>query len=102
MYSIIRIFAYLVSTVYVIKSPTLQYIPYLPRVSYLVLLYTNMYLYFSATLQKRLRRERRTRKELQEEYDAEVKRRLQLEEALKTAGNEEQIRLISGMYFYPY
>lgn len=50
----------------------------------------------SALVQKRLRRERRARKRLQEQFDVEVKRRVQLEEALKAAGATEQLSLING------
>ncbi|XP_017768103.1 PREDICTED: putative uncharacterized protein DDB_G0274435, partial [Nicrophorus vespilloides] len=46
-------------------------------------------------VQKRLRRERRARRQLQEQFEVEVKRRLQMEEALRAAGAGEQIRIIN-------
>uniref|UniRef100_A0A6P7GEV1 Uncharacterized protein LOC114337299 n=1 Tax=Diabrotica virgifera virgifera TaxID=50390 RepID=A0A6P7GEV1_DIAVI len=46
-------------------------------------------------VQKRLRREKKTRRRLQEKLDLENKRRGQLEEALRTAGAPEQINLIN-------
>ncbi|KAH0569088.1 hypothetical protein KQX54_021796 [Cotesia glomerata] len=46
--------------------------------------------------QKRLKKERRARKRLQEQLDLEVKRRTQLEEALKATGaTPEQVRAIA-------
>ncbi|EFN83052.1 hypothetical protein EAI_03999, partial [Harpegnathos saltator] len=46
--------------------------------------------------QKRLKKERRARKRLQEQLDLEVKRRTQLEEALKATGaSSEQVRAIT-------
>lgn len=54
------------------------------------------YLFFTAQVQKRLRRERRARRQLQEQLETEVKRRIQLEEALKAAGAGDQIRIING------
>ncbi|KAK9731838.1 hypothetical protein QE152_g13329 [Popillia japonica] len=50
---------------------------------------------FDTLVQKRLRRERRARRRLQEQLELEVKRRVQLEDALKTAGGDEQIRIIN-------
>lgn len=47
-------------------------------------------------MQKRLRRERRGRRQIQEQLEIEVKRRIQLEEALKAAGAADQIRIING------
>lgn len=47
-------------------------------------------------MQKRLRRERRARRQLQEQLETEVKRRAQFEEALKAAGASDQIRIING------
>jgi len=48
--------------------------------------------------QKRLKKERRARKRLQEQLDLEIKRRTQLEEALKATGaSSEQVRAITGM-----
>lgn len=47
--------------------------------------------------QKRLKKERRARKRLQEQLDLEIKRRTQLEEALKATGaSSEQVRAITG------
>lgn len=47
--------------------------------------------------QKRLKKERRVRKRLQEQLDLEIKRRTQLEEALKATGaSSEQVRAITG------
>lgn len=49
--------------------------------------------------QKRLKKERRARKRLQEQLDLEIKRRTQLEEALKATGaSSEQVRAITGKY----
>ncbi|KOX75326.1 hypothetical protein WN51_13196 [Melipona quadrifasciata] len=46
--------------------------------------------------QKRLKKERRARKRLQEQLDLEIKRRTQLEEALKATGaSPEQVRAIT-------
>ncbi|KAI4492725.1 hypothetical protein M0804_002516 [Polistes exclamans] len=46
--------------------------------------------------QKRLKKERRARKRLQEQLDLEIKRRTQLEEALKATGaSSEQVRAIT-------
>lgn len=61
-----------------------------------------IYLFFVAVLyQKRLKKERRARKRLQEQLDLEVKRRTQLEEALKATGaTPEQVRAIAGKYQY--
>ncbi|CAG9762858.1 unnamed protein product [Ceutorhynchus assimilis] len=47
------------------------------------------------TFQKRLRREKRTRKRLQDQLDLEVNRRAQLEEALRNAGAAEQLDTIN-------
>ena len=47
--------------------------------------------------QKRLKKERRARKRVQEQLDLEIKRRTQLEEALKATGaSSEQVRAITG------
>lgn len=52
--------------------------------------------------QKRLKKERRARKRLQEQLDLEIKRRTQLEEALKATGaSSEQVRAITGTYQHP-
>jgi len=57
-------------------------------------------LFFVAVVyQKRLKKERRARKRLQEQLDLEIKRRTQLEEALKATGaSSEQVRAITGMF----
>lgn len=55
-------------------------------------------LFVPAVVQKRLRRERRARRRLQEQLETEVKRRMQLEEALKATGAVEQLRIINGAY----
>lgn len=52
--------------------------------------------YVTGQVQKRLRRERRARRQMQEQLETEVKRRIQLEEALKAAGAGDQIRIING------
>ncbi|KYN20799.1 hypothetical protein ALC57_06705 [Trachymyrmex cornetzi] len=54
-------------------------------------------LFFVAVVyQKRLKKERRARKRLQEQLDLEIKRRTQLEEALKATGaSSEQVRAIT-------
>lgn len=50
--------------------------------------------------QKRLKKERRARRRLQETLDLEIKRRNQLEEALKATGaSSEQVKAIAGMFF---
>ncbi|KAF7285707.1 hypothetical protein GWI33_010202 [Rhynchophorus ferrugineus] len=46
-------------------------------------------------MQKRLRREKSARKTLQQQIDLEFKRRMQLEEALRSAGAAEQIAVIN-------
>ncbi|XP_076273608.1 dachshund family transcription factor isoform X2 [Rhynchophorus ferrugineus] len=48
-----------------------------------------------ANMQKRLRREKSARKTLQQQIDLEFKRRMQLEEALRSAGAAEQIAVIN-------
>ncbi|KAJ3631430.1 hypothetical protein MTP99_012559 [Tenebrio molitor] len=50
---------------------------------------------YYSLVQKRLRRERRARRRLQDQLEAEVKRRIQMEEALKAAGAGEQLRIIN-------
>lgn len=51
----------------------------------------------SVVYQKRLKKERRVRKQVQDQLDLEMKRRTQLEEALKATGaTPEQIRAITG------
>lgn len=53
----------------------------------------------SVMYQKRLKKERRARKRLQEQLELEIKRRTQLEEALKATGaSSEQVRAITGKY----
>lgn len=59
---------------------------------------TTISLFVPAVAQKRLRRERRARRRLQEQLETEVKRRMQLEEALKATGAVEQLRIINGAY----
>ncbi|ERL94474.1 hypothetical protein D910_11751 [Dendroctonus ponderosae] len=49
-----------------------------------------------ANFQKRLRREKRTRKRLQDQLDLEMNRRAQLEEALRSAGASDQIDAINA------
>ncbi|KAH1028011.1 hypothetical protein HUJ05_001419 [Dendroctonus ponderosae] len=49
----------------------------------------------AANFQKRLRREKRTRKRLQDQLDLEMNRRAQLEEALRSAGASDQIDAIN-------
>lgn len=51
-----------------------------------------------AMMQKRLRREKRARRRLQEQLETELKRRAQLEDALKATGAVEQLRIINGGY----
>nr|XP_050862457.1 dachshund homolog 2 isoform X7 [Vespula vulgaris] len=52
--------------------------------------------YEKVVYQKRLKKERRARKRLQEQLDLEIKRRTQLEEALKATGaSSEQVRAIT-------
>ncbi|XP_023312287.1 dachshund homolog 1-like, partial [Anoplophora glabripennis] len=46
-------------------------------------------------VQKRLRRERRARRRLQEQLELEASRRAQLEDALRAAGASEQINMIN-------
>lgn len=58
---------------------------------------------FTVIYQKRLKKERRARKRLQEQLDLEIKRRTQLEEALKATGaSSEQVRAITGKYEQAY
>lgn len=48
-------------------------------------------------MQKRLRKERRARRRLQEQLEMEMKRRVQLEEALKASGASVQaLRILNG------
>ncbi|KAK0178806.1 hypothetical protein PV327_007656 [Microctonus hyperodae] len=56
-----------------------------------------VFYYCAAVLfQKRVKKERRARKRLQEQLDLEIKRRTQLEEALKATGaSSEQVRAIA-------
>lgn len=57
------------------------------------------YLLFSVSYQKRFKKERRTRKQIQDQLDLEIKRRTQLEDALKATGaTADQIRAITGKY----
>lgn len=58
----------------------------------------NLEIFFSALVQKRLRREKRTRRRLQEQLETEAKRRAQLEDALKATGAVDQLRIINGTY----
>lgn len=52
---------------------------------------------FPVAYQKRLKKERRARRRLQDQLDLEVKRRTQLEDALKATGaTTEQVRSITG------
>lgn len=55
---------------------------------------------FAAVLyQKRFKKERRSRRRLQETLDLEIKRRKKLEEALKATGaSPEQVRAIAGKF----
>lgn len=49
--------------------------------------------------QKRLKKERRARKQIQDQLDLEIKRRTQLEDALKATGaTPEQVRAITGNF----
>jgi uncharacterized protein YdaL len=51
--------------------------------------------------QKRLKKERRARKQIQDQLDLEIKRRTQLEDALKATGaSPEQVRAITGNWFF--
>lgn len=52
---------------------------------------------FSVLYQKRFKKEKETRKRLQDQLDQELKRRSQLEEAIKTTtSNSEILRLLNG------
>lgn len=53
-------------------------------------------MFVSVLIQKRLRREKRIRRRLQDQLDLESKRRSHLEEALRAAGAADQISLING------
>lgn len=52
--------------------------------------------FVTVAIQKRLRREKRTRKRLQDQLDLELNRRNQLEDALRNAGAADQIEAING------
>lgn len=63
---------------------------------------TNYYIRFviAVVYQKRLKKERRVRKQVQDQLDLEIKRRAQLEDALKATGaTPEQVRAITGNSF---
>lgn len=53
--------------------------------------------FVSVLVQKRLRREKRICRRLQDQLHLESKRRTHLEEALRGAGGSEQIAVINGM-----
>lgn len=56
-----------------------------------------LFAYFvTVAIQKRLRREKRTRKRLQDQLDLELNRRTQLEDALRNAGAADHIEAING------
>lgn len=50
--------------------------------------------------QKRFKKEKENRRRLQEQLDQEMKRKNQLEEAIKTSSNSEVLRLLNGKWFY--
>lgn len=52
--------------------------------------------FVAGLMQKRFRREKRARRRLQEQLELEVKRRVQMEDALRAAGAADQIRIING------
>lgn len=52
--------------------------------------------FVSVLMQKRLRKERRARRRLQEQLELEMKKRAQLEEALKASGATEALRILNG------
>lgn len=54
----------------------------------------------SVVYQKRLKKEKRMRKQVQDQLDVEIKRRTKLEDALKATGaTPEQVRSITGNIF---
>lgn len=55
-----------------------------------------MYFSFPVIYQKRLKKEKRTRRRVQEQLEAEVKKRAQYEEALRN-NSAETLRLLNGM-----
>ena len=51
----------------------------------------------TVVFEKRLKKERRSRKQLQDQLDLEIKKRTQLEDALKATGaTSDQVRAITG------
>nr|XP_023026554.1 uncharacterized protein LOC111514533 [Leptinotarsa decemlineata] len=57
---------------------------------------------YSVLIQKRLRREKRIRRQLSEQLDLENKRRAQLEEALRAVGASDKIVTINGKFHTKY
>lgn len=58
-----------------------------------------MLLFVAVMMQKRLRKERRARRRLQDQLEMEMKRRAQLEDALKSSGAPvDTLRILSGNY----
>lgn len=57
----------------------------------------HLYFFFPSVIyQKRLKKEKRTRRRVQEQLEAEVKKRAQYEEALRN-NSAETLRLLNGM-----
>lgn len=51
--------------------------------------------------QKRLKKERKQRQQIQEQLEMELKRKQKIEEALKQSGAPAEIlRIVTGKYFY--
>lgn len=70
-----------------------------------IVLISRLFLSVTVVYQKRLKKERRARKRLQERLELEMKRNTQLEDALKATGaSSEQIRAITGTYapYFPW
>lgn len=56
-----------------------------------------LFLFIAVLYQKRLKKERKARRRLQEQLELEMKRRSRLEEAIKTSNNPaEALRIING------
>lgn len=53
-------------------------------------------IYISATIQKRLKKEKKAKRKLQEALEFESKRREQVEQALKQATSGDGLRMLNG------
>lgn len=60
-----------------------------------------LFFFLAVMYQKRFKKERKARMRLQHQYETELKRRSQMEDALKASGAPaEAIRLISGEFHF--